>query len=55
MCTRLGVTPKQLGQLRKEDPIGVYVLEQRIIYDNQKEREMIEEQQRKQKQRGRRH
>lgn len=31
MCKTLGITPKELGEKRKENPYGIYFLEMSII------------------------
>lgn len=42
MCSLLGVTPKQLGALREEDPVGVLFLERSFIHRRVKENEARE-------------
>ena len=42
MCSLLGVTPKQLGEFREKDPIGIIFLENHYIYRKVEEHKAIE-------------
>ena len=39
VCRFLHVTPMQLGEIRKKDPLGVAFIERFILYEAKKERE----------------
>jgi hypothetical protein len=49
VCETLGVTPKQLGKLREEDPDGVAFIEQHIIWEAEERHKAYKEAERKSK------
>lgn len=54
MCSLLSVTPKQLGVLREENPLGLAYLERSFIYRRQQEYEANKKQQDEMKRKSRR-
>ena len=44
VCKLLGITPKELGRKRKDDPGGVYFLESSMIHKWNKEAESYRKQ-----------
>ena len=58
MCLLLNVTPKQLGKLRDNDPVGMTFMERTYLYRREKENEAYKKQEAEAKRRaskGRRH
>ena len=54
MCLLLNVTPKQLGELREKDPVGITFMERTYLYRREKENEAYKKQQAEAKRKSRR-
>ena len=49
MCKLLRVTPRELGEKRRKDPVGMAFLERHLIYRLEKEAEMRKKLEKKRK------
>ena len=49
MCSLLKKTPKEIGELRRKDPLGIRFLEECILWRKKKELEAIKKAQQKMK------
>ena len=47
LCRLLHKTPMEIGELRKKDPLGLYFIEQHIVYEYQEKEKAYKEAERK--------
>ena len=49
LCRFFNVTPKQIGKLRRDDPLGIAFIEKRIIWEAQEVKKQHDEYERERK------